>query len=1129
MTHPSTDPLVGRTIAQYEILARVGGGGMGVVYKARDTKLGRVVALKFLPQQWSHDETSKQRFLREAQAASATNHPNICTIHDIENADDGQLFIVMAYYEGQTLKQLLERGALPIEEALDIATQMADGLAKAHAQGIVHRDVKPGNVILTEDGVRLLDFGLATFADALKLTTENSTLGTAAYMSPEQVQGRNADARSDVWAVGVVLYEMLVGHVPFRGTHSEAIGYAIRNEAPTPLRSERPEVPEDVEQLVFRALHKEPNVRQGSGRELARALRQVRRLSLPLDLRTEPVIARIGLDPTPSFFARHRRKLVTAVAAAAAVVLAVGTWRAYLSLIPVERIPIAIAPVVNQTRYPELDPYRLALTQVFVTELAESPNVRVLPYARLLQILRRFIATGTDVSSREAFQAITVHGAPRFVALPTLIYENGRWSARVEIQDASTATRVAVVGTESVASALVSETALRLIGELASGLQAHFKTNGPGKSYALRAVSARPRSLEAAKLFEEGLNAFEELEYSAAEQSLAQALEKDSRNPIPIAWLSRVEQILRKTDQASAAAETAARLLTGNTPRLEALFVNAVVAEARRDFESAEASYRQFDRLYPDEPAWLVELGGFQDRRGQTEPAIVSYQQALRLDGDLARPEVELCRLYNRANDMASAKKHGRQGLAKYIALEARGGEAQAHFCLADALRAGAPDERQEARRHADAALKIVEELGLKYNLSRAYYYVGLARAEEGNLAEGAAFWEKAANAAKSAGNRSLEPIVLMNLGVAHARLGNRQRAMEFYRLSSEAHQALGDEVRAAQVQINRAQLRIDFGDNPDQAVGDVKNALAVFLDQGDRNFEVFSRQALGSYYRYTARYEEAKEELNRARAIAGERDLKEDIASLTIDLARVHFDQNAYNTAMTLLDTIGDGLGQHSLHAWIRLARTRIRLGDFVSARIVLRKALDDVAKRKETEYLPVLYMTLGELEYESENLSEARLHFSRAAMMWKDDLPDPSSVEAKAYLGLLDALQNRPRGRAEIESSMAQAARMRQVGLDAQCRIFLGRAFLRERRYDDALRTLNGIKAGGPESVGPELLAQALYWRGQGLAAKRDTTAAADADRQARKLLDDLRATLPEQYRDGFAKRLTIRLIGG
>ena len=183
MTNPISDPLVGRTFGQYQILARVGGGGMGVVYTARDTRLTRIVALKFLPSQWSHDAAAKERFVREAQAASATNHPNICTIHDIETADDGQLFIVMAYYEGQTLKARLESGPLPIEEALDIAMQVADGLAKAHAQGVVHRDIKPGNLILTEDGVRILDFGLATFVDALKLTAENAPLGTVAYMT----------------------------------------------------------------------------------------------------------------------------------------------------------------------------------------------------------------------------------------------------------------------------------------------------------------------------------------------------------------------------------------------------------------------------------------------------------------------------------------------------------------------------------------------------------------------------------------------------------------------------------------------------------------------------------------------------------------------------------------------------------------------------------------------------------------------------------------------------------------------------------------------------------------------------------------------------------------------------------
>ena len=186
-------------------------------YTARDARLGRLVALKFLPPQWSHDDSAKQRFLREAQAASATHHRNICTIHDIETTDDGRLFIVMAYYEGQTLKQRLEAGALAIEEAVEIAAQVAEGLAKAHLEGVVHRDIKPGNLIMAEDDVKILDFGLAKFANALQLTLEGSTLGTVAYMSPEQTRGEEADARSDIWAVGVVLYEMLTGTLPFKG------------------------------------------------------------------------------------------------------------------------------------------------------------------------------------------------------------------------------------------------------------------------------------------------------------------------------------------------------------------------------------------------------------------------------------------------------------------------------------------------------------------------------------------------------------------------------------------------------------------------------------------------------------------------------------------------------------------------------------------------------------------------------------------------------------------------------------------------------------------------------------------------------------------------------------------------
>src|SRR6185436_2231304 len=239
--------------------------------------------------EWSHDEDAKQRFVREAQAASSTDHANICTVHDIQSTDDGRLFIVMAFYDGESLKQRLARGPLPVAEALALATQVADGLARAHAAGVVHRDVKPGNVMLTEDAAKIVDFGLATLAGSVQLTQAGSPMGTVTYMAPEQLRGLAATPQSDVWAVGAMLYEMLSGHPPFQGAYAEAISYAIRHETPPPLRPARPEIPEEVEQLVFRALHKEAGVRFASGRELARALRQVQGHTVPLDLLTGPV------------------------------------------------------------------------------------------------------------------------------------------------------------------------------------------------------------------------------------------------------------------------------------------------------------------------------------------------------------------------------------------------------------------------------------------------------------------------------------------------------------------------------------------------------------------------------------------------------------------------------------------------------------------------------------------------------------------------------------------------------------------------------------------------------------------------------------------------------------------------
>jgi serine/threonine protein kinase len=248
--------MVGETISHYKILERLGGGGMGVVYKAQDLSLDRFVALKFLPPDLTRDIEARERFVHEAKAASSLEYPNICSVHEI-GEHDGQTFIVMGYYEGETVKRKIERGPLPIDEAINITCQVAQGLAKAHDAHIIHRDIKPANIIVTKDGVaKILDFGLAKVSGRTLLTKSGTTLGTAAYMSPEQARSESVDQRSDIWSLGVTLYEMLTGKRPFASDYEQGLVYSILNDEPKPLRSVRTEISEAIEKICQRAMAK---------------------------------------------------------------------------------------------------------------------------------------------------------------------------------------------------------------------------------------------------------------------------------------------------------------------------------------------------------------------------------------------------------------------------------------------------------------------------------------------------------------------------------------------------------------------------------------------------------------------------------------------------------------------------------------------------------------------------------------------------------------------------------------------------------------------------------------------------------------------------------------------------------
>lgn len=273
--------MIGKIISHYKILEEIGSGGMGIVYKAEDTNLKRYVALKFLPPELTRDKDARERFIQEAQSASALDHPNIYTIHEIARTADSQMFIAMSYYQGETLKEKIAKGPIEPNIAIDILKQITRGLSKAHEKGIVHRDIKPANIFITIDGtVKILDFGLAKLSGQTQLTKAGDTLGTVAYMSPEQTRSDDADLRTDIWSLGVILYEMLTGSLPFGGDYQQAIIYSILNEEPKPIKNLIANKSPEMENIIQQALKKDPKDRYSAVDEIAADLEKHQKSAL---------------------------------------------------------------------------------------------------------------------------------------------------------------------------------------------------------------------------------------------------------------------------------------------------------------------------------------------------------------------------------------------------------------------------------------------------------------------------------------------------------------------------------------------------------------------------------------------------------------------------------------------------------------------------------------------------------------------------------------------------------------------------------------------------------------------------------------------------------------------------------